>query len=198
MGKCYTEWCENDELYPSLYCKDCWEIPNSLMPKEDMMKLEKVILEKTFTKAIEQLRRDFYHETENYIFETHQNIVENIMKEALDLIIWKQRAKYRNKFEMAELRARLYEEHKEDLDKDITEQVIDEWLSRILWVYVLHKTTRHARDLNNNLIKWIYNNLHNEELRKLVNDNVLLENKKLQDTVKRQREKLNEINGMTE
>lgn len=197
--KCSNKYCNNIQESNSIYCQDCNVSPKSLIDDKEAEQTANKILNKTFEKAITQLQDDFFTNTQSYLYEIMENNKENIMEEALNLIIGKQWAKYRDKYNMKELRARIYKENKEDINKDITEQVVQNEIKRYFNLFLSdgEKTDWRYKDLENKIIDWIYNNYNQIKIKDKIPEKFIKENERLKKEVERLNLILEEIKNIT-
>lgn len=162
-GKCYN--C-GEEATESIYCSDCAAVPKCILSEEEVTNIAEDVLNVTFSKAIEKLRGNFYTKIQDNLYKHSNSYRDKIMQEALDLIIGKSWAKYRNDYDMKELRDRIYKEHKDEFDKKITSEVVEEEIHRYfnLMLTDSEKTGWQNIPFEEKVISWICNNYEKSKI----------------------------------
>lgn len=200
--ECYTKFCNNGATKGSIFCEDCSATPKSILGEDEIEQTAKKLLQKTTDKMLEQVSHDFYDSMSEHLYEHSNNYRDKIMEEAFELIIGKQWAnKYRDKYETKQLRARIFEEHKDDIKKDITEQVVENEIKRYFGLFLTdeEKTDWKYRDLERSVIDWIYNNYSKSKiLKEKLPEKLIKENESLKEEVKRLNDRILEINDLTD
>ncbi len=193
---CYTKYCENEAIAGSIFCADCSEFPKSALQPEEIEKIAEDVLNNTFKKVIKNLTNDFYNSLSGFLYEHTDNYQDTVMKEAMDLIIGKKWARYRDNYNLKELRVRIYKEHKEEFDKRITEQVIDTEIKRYFNLFLTDEDETGWRyvDLENKIVEWICDNYKkSKKLKQLVPKGLTKRNEILQRKIISLQNRLNEI-----
>ena len=198
--KCFSCHRELDNDRNSIFCPNCDSFPKSSMGKDEINNIAEDILKQTFKKAIEQLMADFYKTCSSHLYEHENNYRNKIMSEALDLIIGKKWARYRDDYDMAKLRAKLYKEHKEEFDKKITEQVVENEIKRFFNIFLTdeERTGWRYRELEKRVTDWIYKNYDKSKiLKKKIPEKFIKENERLREEISTLKNQLLEIKDLS-
>lgn len=154
-------------------------------------KTYKVILEK----AIADLTDEFYRGINNYLSDHHQNYQDQIFDEVFKFIAGAKWSRFKDIYEASQLRAEIYKAHKEEIDTQITQQVVEEEIKRYFGIFLSdeHKTGWKYRDLEKAVADWIYKNINNPQMQKLIDAKLTEENRRLKEQNNYLQKRLNDI-----
>ena len=169
----------------------------SILSNEEVKKLALEVLDETSTKLIERINDKFYSVIEYYLDDHHAEYVDKIFNEVFRFICGSKWSKYRDTYDAKKLRANLYKENKEDIDKLMMPQLVEEEIKRYFRLFLSDEevTDWRYRDLEIAVTKWIYDNFDNKfsKLKKLLPEKIIKENERMQRKVDELGEELSEI-----
>lgn len=141
----------------------------SIATEEQITELGKKILDKMLEEHLEKLNGNFYDVLQEYLYEHHMNFKDSIIDEVFNLISDKW-SKFTWKGDADTVRAKIYEANKQAIDKEITEQVVIQQISKFFGGYIGERETtsfRHS-DLERKITEWIIQNNNKSVFKDLV------------------------------
>ena len=173
----------------------------SILSEEKVDAIATDVLSKVSEKLTDQLGHNFYSKIREYLWEHHDNFLDEIFEEAFKLICGKKWNKFRDRgFDSAMLRARLYEIHREDINKLMTEQLIEENIKRYFGLFLLDEEVTGWRytKLEEKIVDWIYCNYNAKlsKLKKLMPKKLIKENEGLREQINRLESRLRDIEDL--
>jgi len=169
----------------------------SILSNDEVKKLASDVLDETSARLIERINDKFYDVIEYYLDDHHAEYVDKIFNEVFSFICGCKWSKYRDKYDAQKLRANLYRENKEDIDKLMLPQLVEEEIKRYFGLFLSDEevTDWRYRDLEIAVTKWIYDNFDSKfsKLKKLLQEKIIKENEWLQKEIKELKERLSEF-----
>lgn len=141
----------------------------SIATESEVTELGKKILDKLMEEHLSKLSSNFHDVLEGYLYEHHMNFKDSIINEVFNLISDKW-SKFSWKGDADTVRAKIYEANKQAIDKEITEQVVTQQISKFFGGYIGEREVTSFRhdNLERKITEWIINNYNSSVFHNLV------------------------------
>lgn len=172
---------------------------DDIIPDELIKTLTVKVTEKISKDVVSQIDSAARDTIDCWLDEYVKNFEDEMFNRVFKFINGDRWSKFKDKYNAADLRALIYKEHKDELDKMITDQVVEENIHRYLGHFFAdsHKTGWQYKPMEALLYKWMIARYpDSEQLRAIITDEAVKENVRLKDEVRRLKERLDEIGNL--
>lgn len=142
----------------------------AILSEEKTSELALKVLDKVLEKALDEVGSKFYDVTKSYLYEHHENFENSIFNEVFGIINGEKWGEFNGKYDAAALRAKIYADHKEELDEMMTDDVVLNSLKRHFDIFLSkdHHTDWRYRDLAKAITNYCVQNYKESDLKDLV------------------------------
>lgn len=171
------------------------EIVSDELIKELTTKVSEKI-SKDVVSAIDSAQREII---DCWLDEYVKNFEDQMFNRVFKFIKGDKWSQFKDKYDAAELRAQIYREHKEEIDKQLTEQIVEENLHKYLNHFFAgtHQTGWRYLPMAEKLAAWVLDRIKDsEQLRTSIETEAIRRAERAENMVEQLKERLNRISDI--
>lgn len=167
-----------------------------VMSEEKYTEIAGNILDKLKKKITDELTETWYQEMQSYLYDQYSNVADNIEGKLIDKIA-ERFVKDKKSYKFKDIRKQLFADNREELVSILTDDMVKEHLENVFLEYT-NKDYYFDWQWLDGIVKTICKNWNLFEHDKRINEQIVRELKRKDETIEWYKNKLVEIQGISE